>query len=232
MDAKAPLAHPVGMKHRCLGEAVVAVAQQGQEDANAVASSLAHSIPALSGSRSSEAIESPMHLAAPLSFRVLRVRCYPAFMPRATRNIATATVPAVPTDGHDVEREALDVLADLEDDAFVEVQIKEPRKTAALFPVGFLRRYLEAQEVPGRHVLVFDSDEEVSSQVAADMLGVSRPHLNELLEVEAIPYRRVGNQRRIRVVDLHEFRQRRDRSAKGLGEMAEVVEGSAGGWTR
>ncbi len=153
-------------------------------------------------------------------------------MPRATRNIGTATVAAVPTDGREVERQALDVLAELEDDAFVEVQIKEPRKTAALFPVGFLRRYLKAQEVPGRQLLVFDSDEEVSSQVAADMLGVSRPHLNELLEVEAIPYRRVGNQRRIRVVDLHEFRQRRDRSAKALGEMADVVEDSAGGWTR
>lgn len=79
---------------------------------------------------------------------------------------------------------------------------------------------------------VFDSDEEVSSQVAADMLGVSRPHLNELLEVEAIPCRRVGNQRRIRVVDLHEFRQRRDRSTEGLQEMADIVNESAGGWTR
>ena len=153
-------------------------------------------------------------------------------MPRTTRNIAAATAPTVPEEGRDVECEALDVLADLEDDAFVEVQIKRPRKTAALFPVGFLRRYLAAQSVPGRQVLVFDSDEEVSSQVAADMLGVSRPHLNELLEVETIPYRRVGNQRRIRVIDLHEFRQRRDRSAEGLGQMAEVVNESAGGWTR
>ena len=153
-------------------------------------------------------------------------------MPRTTRNIAAATVPSVPEGGREAEREALGLLAELEDDAFVEVQIKRPRKTAALFPVGFLRRYLAAQEVPGRQVLVFDSDEEVSSQVAADMLGVSRPHLNELLEVEAIPYRRVGNQRRIRVLDLHEFRQRREHSAEALGEMAEVVEDSAAGWTR
>jgi excisionase family DNA binding protein len=153
-------------------------------------------------------------------------------MPRATRNLTNATVPAVPDAGREVERQALDLLADLEDDAFVEVQIKRPGKTAALFPVGFLRRYLAAQEVPGRKLLVFDSDEEVSSQVAADVLGVSRPHLNELLEVEAIPYRRVGNQRRVRVVDLHEFRQRRERRAEGLGEIAEAVEDSAGGWTR
>lgn len=153
-------------------------------------------------------------------------------MSRATRNITDATAaPTVPPDGVDTEREALDALAALDDDTFVEVQIRRPRKTAALFPVGFLRRYLAAQAVPGRRVLVFDSDEEVSSQVAADMLGVSRPHLNELLEVEAIPYRRVGNQRRIRVVDLHEFLQRRTRRTAGLKEMADVVNESAGGWS-
>jgi excisionase family DNA binding protein len=103
-----------------------------------------------------------------------------------------------------------------------QVQIKRPRKAEALFPVGFLRRYLAAQSVPGRQLLVFDSDEEVSSQVAADMIGVSRPHLNELLEVEAIPHRRVGNQRRIRILDLHEFVQRRARRAAALGEAASV----------
>ncbi len=138
---------------------------------------------------------------------------------------------AGPGDALDAERDALDALAKLDDDAFIEVQIKRPRKTEALFPVGFLRRYLAAQSVPGRKLLLFDSDEEVSSQVAADMLGVSRPHLNELLEVEAIPYRRVGNQRRIRVLDLHEFVQRRAQRAAALGEMADVVNESARGWT-
>jgi excisionase family DNA binding protein len=153
-------------------------------------------------------------------------------MPRSTHNITAATAaPTIPADRLEVERDALDALAKLDDDAFVEVQIKRPRKTAALFPVGFLRRYLAAQSVPGRQILVFDSDEEVSSQVAADMFGVSRPHLNELLELEAIPYRRVGNQRRVRVLDLHQFMRRRERRAEGLEEIAEVVEESAGGWS-
>ncbi len=154
-------------------------------------------------------------------------------MPRTTRNITAASAaPTVPEDALDAERDALDALAKLDDDTFIEVQIKRPRKTAALFPVGFLRRYLAAQSVPGRKLLLFDSDEEVSSQVAADMLGVSRPHLNELLEVETIPHRRVGNQRRIRVLDLHEFAQRRARRAAALEEMADVVDESAAGWTR
>ena len=104
------------------------------------------------------------------------------------------------------------------------------RHTADL--VGLLRRYLEAQEVDGRELLVFDSDEEVSSEVAARMLGVSRPFLNELLEVESIPYRRVGNQRRIRVLALHEYGERRRTAEAGLRQMADVVNESVGGWNQ
>jgi excisionase family DNA binding protein len=147
-------------------------------------------------------------------------------MPRTSGNIIVAS------EGAGRPEDALDALAKLDDYAFIEVQIKRPRKAEALFPVGFLRRYRAAQSVPGRQLLVFDSDEEVSSQVAANMLGVSRPHLNELLEVEAIPHRRVGNQRCIRVLDLHEFVQRRAHREAALGEMANVVNESAHGWSR
>ncbi len=100
------------------------------------------------------------------------------------------------------------------------------------FPVGLLRRYLEAQEVDGRELLVFDSDEEVSSEVAARMLGVSRPFLSELLEVESISHRRVGNQRRIRVLALHEYSERRKTAEAGLRQMADVINESAGGWNQ
>ncbi len=112
----------------------------------------------------------------------------------------------------------------------IEVLISAKAATKALVPVGLLRRYLEAQEVDGRELLVFDSDEEVSSEVAASMLGVSRPHLNELLDIESIPYRRVGNQRRIRVADIRAFRERRDRAVAGMQRMADIVNESAGGW--
>lgn len=144
-------------------------------------------------------------------------------MARTTRSIGTATALAgTPHEVLDMEREALDVLADLGDDALIEVQIRASRKTRALVPVGLLRRYFAAQAVPGRQMLVFDSDEEVTSEVAASMLGVSRPYLNELLDVEAIPYRRVGNQRRIRVVDLNAYRERRDQGAAGMREIMDI----------
>ena len=91
---------------------------------------------------------------------------------RKTRSITASTaVVSVPRDALDLERRAREDLSDLDDDAIVEVRIDAPTETKALFPVGLLRRYLEAQEVDGRELLVFDSDEEVSSEVAASMLG-------------------------------------------------------------
>ena len=152
---------------------------------------------------------------------------------RTTRSITagTALAPA-PKEALGVERRAHEALSGLKDEAMVEVRISTKAATKALVPVGLLRRYLEAQEIDGRQLLVFDSDEEVSSEVAASMLGVSRPHLNELLEIEAIPYRRVGNQRRIRVIDLKEFRERRERAEAGLRLMAEITNESADGWVR
>lgn len=152
-------------------------------------------------------------------------------MPRTTRAITSASAtPVTPPGVRAAEDDALEALSDLEDDAFVEIQIERPRKAFARVPAGYLRRYLSAQSVPGRQVLIFDSDEEVSSQVAADMLGVSRPHFNELLEVEAIPYRRVGNQRRIRVIDVMAFKERRDQGASALQKVSEIANQSAGGW--
>jgi excisionase family DNA binding protein len=152
---------------------------------------------------------------------------------RTTRSITagTALAPA-PREALGVERRAHEALSGLEDETMVEVRISAKAATKALVPVGLLRRYLEAQEIDGRQLLVFDSDEEVSSEVAASLLGVSRPHLNELLDIETIPYRRVGNQRRIRVLDLKEFRERRERAEAGLRLMAEITNESADGWVR
>lgn len=154
-------------------------------------------------------------------------------MARATRSITASTaVAAVPDSLLEIEREAREALSELADDFLLEVLIHgaAERRVTARFPVALLRRYLESLEVPGRELLVFDSDEEVSSEVAAHLLGVSRPYLNELLDAEAIPYRRVGNQRRIRVLDLDAYRQRRQQREQALHAMAHAVNESDGGW--
>lgn len=62
----------------------------------------------------------------------------------------------------------------------------------------------------GRRISVVPADEELTTQAAADLLGVSRPHLVKLLRDGAIPYRKVGNRHRVRASDLLAYKQVRD----------------------
>jgi len=62
----------------------------------------------------------------------------------------------------------------------------------------------------GRSILLVPENEEVTTQQAADILGVSRPHVVKLLQENNLLYRRVGTHRRIRLSDLRAYQKRRD----------------------
>lgn len=77
----------------------------------------------------------------------------------------------------------------------------------------------------GNGVSVASVHADLTTVEAAEMLGVSRPHLVKLLEQGAMPHRRVGSHRRVRLVDVLAYRDRQDeRSRRALDELTAQAE--------
>ncbi|HET9055556.1 MAG TPA: helix-turn-helix domain-containing protein [Chitinophagaceae bacterium] len=88
----------------------------------------------------------------------------------------------------------------------INIVFKETRKSAEL-PEGAIHLLKEILQfmADGKAITLIPSDSELSTQQAADILGVSRPHLIKLLEEGKIPYRKIGSHRRILFEDLNNY---------------------------
>ena len=75
--------------------------------------------------------------------------------------------------------------------------------------VALLIGIIEAMAA-GRGVTVIPENVELTTVQAADILNVSRPFLIRLLETGAIPHRKVGKHRRLRMEDVIGYKQRID----------------------
>lgn len=70
----------------------------------------------------------------------------------------------------------------------------------------------------GDEVVIVDGSKTVTPSQAAERLGMSRTHLYKLLDRGEIVFHRVGRDRRIRVHDLLQFEEQRQRDRRELAE--------------
>jgi len=83
-------------------------------------------------------------------------------------------------------------------------------------PTSALRLLIDilAELADGNAVKVVPVHAELTTQEAADLLNVSRPHLVKLLESHALPYHKTGKHRRVRFADLMRFKTERDQKSE------------------
>lgn len=128
--------------------------------------------------------------------------CYPAdVMSVATRE--PITLPAT-------EREqvrAFERMLDLGAPALVSASGERLVVPPTVYEV--LRKIVELM-AEGKSVTLVPDNQVVTTQRAADLLGMSRPFFIKLLETGAMAHHRIGNQRRVYLRDVLEFARKRD----------------------
>lgn len=83
-------------------------------------------------------------------------------------------------------------------------------------PTSALRLLIDilAELADGNAVRIVPVHAELTTQEAADLLQVSRPHLVKLLEAQVLPFHKTGKHRRIRFADLMRYKAEREQASE------------------
>ncbi|MFJ4196597.1 helix-turn-helix domain-containing protein [Pseudomonas sp. NPDC089534] len=111
------------------------------------------------------------------------------------------------------------------------IQIFDERNEAhrVELPTSALRLLADilAALAEGNAVKVVPVHAELTTQEAADLLNVSRPHLIKLLESGELSYHKTGKHRRVRFADLMDYKARRETASEQamalLAEQAQAL---------
>jgi len=74
----------------------------------------------------------------------------------------------------------------------------------------------------GQDVLLVGKDSYLSTQEAAEYLGVSRPTMIRILDLGHVPYDRPNSHRRIKLADLAEYKAERQKRRAALDELLDM----------
>ena len=126
----------------------------------------------------------------------------------------TNTTPPLPTDQDALQaREASRAIESLHVDTgqlLLRLAKAGEEETSIALPTASVRLLMQvlSELGKGRAVSVAPTDVEVTTQQAADLLNVSRPYLVGLIDKGELPVRKVGNQRRLPLADVLEYKDR------------------------
>lgn len=115
------------------------------------------------------------------------------------------------------------IVAQLVGDQVPELLMPDGTRIALPSEVATVLRDVVAAMAEGKAVTVAPQHTTLTTQQAADLLGVSRPTLIKLLEAGEIPYTTPGRHRRLRLSDVLDYRDRiRHERDRRLDELADV----------
>ena len=93
-------------------------------------------------------------------------------------------------------------------------------------------RNLVTLMVHGQAVTLVPDNQAVTTQRAADLLGMSRPFFVKLLETGAMAYHRIGNQRRVYLREVLAYAQKRDNERQAALDRLSRAAAAAGLYDR